>query len=136
MYLVDTNVISEVMKPHPNAKVAEWLMRFQDELYLSSITIEEMRFGEMMMPAGKRRNKLSSMIDKIVDSYSSRTLPFDAKCAKPCAQLHALAISCGRTPTIEDLMIASIALTNNCTLATRNMRDFDYMDMEVLNPFS
>lgn len=134
-YLADTNVISEAMKKAPDARAMAWLDAHQDKLSISAITIEELRFGEYLMPKGKRRRKLHELIDGIVALYGDRTLPFDAKAAEFCAAFHELAISCGRTPTIEDLMIAAIANSAHCTLATRNVRDFDYLPIPVVNPF-
>ena len=134
-FLVDTNVVSEVCKKEPVPRVANWLSENAHSLYLSVVTIEEMRFGEFMMPKGKRRAKLSQMIDALVASYSDKTLCFDVEAAERCAALHELAISSGRTPSIEDLMIAAIAQANNLTVATRNVRDFDYLGVSVLNPY-
>lgn len=134
-YLIDTNVVSEVCKKEPVSQVMDWLNANARSLYLSVITIEEMRFGEFMMPKGKRRTKLGKMIDALVESYAERTLCFDVKAAEKCAALHELAISAGRTPSIEDLMIAAIAQANDLTVATRNVRDFDYLGVSVLNPY-
>lgn len=133
-YLVDTNVVSEVCKKTPHTKVMEWL-ESHERLNISVITIEEMRFGEYMMPKGKRRNKLHELIDSLVDMYSGSTLVFDACAAEQCAAFHECAIASGRTPTIEDMMIAAIAKVNGLTLVTRNVRDFEYLDIAVVNPF-
>lgn len=135
LYLVDTNVISESIKPSPNSAAIEWLNANSRSLYLSTITIEELRFGELMMPKGKKRKALSSWIDSLEHSFSQSILDFDIKAANTCAQFHEIAISHGRTPTIEDLMIASIAQVNHMTIATRNVKDFDYLNIKVLNPF-
>lgn len=134
-YLVDTNVISEVCKKEPELHVMEWLQQHADELYLSVISIEEMRFGELMMPMGKRRAKLGQMISALVERYAPKTLSFDARCAEQCAVFHEQAISAGRSPAIEDLMIASIADVNGLIVATRNTRDFDYLDVPLVDPF-
>lgn len=134
-YLVDTNVVSEICKKSPDANVMEWLGS-HEELNISVITIEEMRFGELMMPKGKKRKKLHEMIDSLVDSYSANTLVFDIYAAEQCAIFHENAISFGRTPTIEDMMIASIAKVNDMVLVTRNIRDFEYLDIQIFNPFN
>lgn len=134
-YLVDTNVVSEACKKEPDPVVMEWLDAHAPHLFLSVITIEEMRFGQCMMPTGKRRAKLGQMIDALVASYADKTLCFDAPSAERCAQLHEQAISSGRTPTIEDLMIASIAQTNGLVVATRNVSDFDYLGVDLVNPY-
>lgn len=134
-YLVDTNVVSEVCKPSPSEKVAAWLELNSKSLFLSSITIEEMRFGQLMMPKGKKKDKLGAMINSLLNNYSDSTLAFGAKEAELCALLHHQAIYAGRSPSIEDLMIASIAQANNLVLATRNTKDFDYLGIDIVNPF-
>lgn len=134
-FLVDTNVVSEICKQEPDSRVIEWLGKNDGGLYLSVVTIEEMRFGEFMMPKGKRRSKLGKMIDTLVESYAGKTLCFDVVSAEKCAELHELAISSGRTPAIEDLMIAAIAYANGLTVATRNVRDFEYLGVPVCNPY-
>ena len=134
-YLIDTNVISEVCKKEPNSAVLEWLNNHDGGLYLSSITIEELRFGELMMPRGKKRDALHRIIDGLVENYIGRVLSFDSDAAEVCAAFHEQAISSGRTPTIEDLMIAAIANTNDLVITTRNVRDFEYLGIEIENPF-
>jgi predicted nucleic acid-binding protein len=134
-YLVDTNVVSELVKKNPHEGVVAWLEGHAADLYLCAVTIEEMRFGALMLPKGKRRTKLEETIDQIVTAYGSRTFSFDARAAELCAQFHVKAVGCGRTPTIEDLMIGGICAVQDAVLVTRNVKDFDYMDIEVLNPF-
>lgn len=134
-YLVDTNVISEVCKKKPNPKVLAWLEDHDKGLYLSSITIEEMRFGELMMARGKKRDALHRIIDELIHNYEAHILSFDSNTAEVCAAFHEKAISSGKTPTIEDLMIAAIAQANNLALTTRNVRDFEYLDIPLINPF-
>lgn len=135
-YLIDTNIISETMKPKADPNVLLWMADHQDDALLSVITIEELRFGELMMPRGKKRAQLNRLIDTLITSYAAKTLPFDTASAELCAAFHERAITAGRTPTIEDLMIAAIATTNGCTLATRNVKDFDYLDIPLVNPFT
>lgn len=134
-YIVDTNVISESIKAKPNKAAIEWLSEHSRTLYLTSITIEELRFGELMMPKGKKRTALQEWIDSLIQQYSSSILDFDATAAEICATFHERAISAGFSPSIEDLMIASIAKTNDAVVVTRNVKDFEYLDVEVLNPF-
>lgn len=134
-YLVDTNVISELCKERTDPKVEKWLLAHDDALFLSVITIEEMRFGELMMPHGKRRRQLRTILDSLFNDYGSRILPFDAPAASQCAVFHEKAVHDGRTPTFEDLAIAAIAKVNGLLVATRNIRDFDYLDVGVVNPF-
>lgn len=135
MYVVDTNIVSELVKATPDARVLSWLTAHERDLYLTAITVEEMRFGALCLPEGKRKRTLSSAIDEIVTTYAHRTLPFDIAAAEVCARYHRQAIASGFTPTIEDLMIAAICTCSGASLATRNVHDFDYLDIEVVNPF-
>lgn len=134
-YLLDTNVVSEFCKKEPLPAVLLWLEEQSDNLFLSVISIEELKFGECMMPKGKRRNMLKEIIDNIIDSYSAKTLSFDANAAIICAEFHEISVSSGRSPHIEDLMIAAIAKAKNMTVATRNVKDFEYLPIQVFNPF-
>lgn len=133
--LVDTNVISELCKKDPNANVLAWLSETTDDLYLSVITVEEMRFGELMMPKGKRRDRLHEIIDQLFAEFATEILTFDADAASQCAVFHERAIHLGRTPTFEDLAIAAIAQTKEMVVVTRNVSDFDYLGVEVFDPF-
>ena len=134
-YVVDTNVISESIKPSPNSAAISWLESNSKSLYLTSITIEELRFGALMMPKGKKRKVLEGWIDSLSQTFSRKILSFDIQAAEVCAKFHEKAISSGRTPTIEDLMIAAIAKCNGCIVVSRNVKDFEYLDIEVINPF-
>lgn len=135
LYIADTNVISELVKKEPSPNVLGWCENHEGELALTVVTIEEMHFGALMLPEGKRRTKLLETIAQIIDVYESRTFSFDARAALECARLHRKAIAAGRTPTIEDLMIAAICICQDATLATRNVRDFDYLGIRLVNPF-
>ena len=134
-YLVDTNVISETFKKHPDEHTMDWMERNASNVFLSTITLEELRFGERLMPSGMKRRELGMLIDDICRFYDSRFLGFDSLSAEKCAQFHAESIEKGFTPDIEDLMIAAIASTNNMAVATRNVKDFNYLDIETVNPF-
>lgn len=134
-YLVDTNVVSELCNKSPDPNVIKWLSQEGSNSYLSAITIEEMRFGELMMPEGKRRNQLHEIIGNLFESYGSKILSLDMSAASQCAVFHERAIHLGRTPTFEDLAIAAIAKVAGLAVATRNVRDFDYLGIEVVNPF-
>ena len=134
-YLVDTNVISELLKKAPNENVVRWMMAHATELCLSVISIEEMRFGALFMPEGKRKRALTSSIEKLISQYRDSIWAFDASAAERCARFHAFAVQNGRTPAIEDLMIAAIASSHGAPVVTRRVRDFEYLDVEIINPF-
>lgn len=134
-YIVDTNIISEAIKADPNPAVLAWLEQNSCALYLTSITIEELRFGALMLPKGKRRKALEEWIDSLSAGFSQKIFSFDAPAAEICAGFHEKAISSGKTPSIEELIIASIAKREGLCLATRNVKDFEYLDINLVNPF-
>ena len=135
VFVLDTNIISETAKEEPNPSVISWMKENAGSLFLTSVTVEELRFGEYMLPEGKRRSALKEWIDSLLFDYSESIFDFDARAADACAKFHEQAIASGHTPTIEDLMIAGIAKMNNATVITRNVRDFEYLDIPLINPF-
>lgn len=134
-YLVDTNIVSELMKAEPSQAVIHWFYDHYGEIYLNAITVKELYFGMFRLPDGKRKRNLDEAITGIVMDGAEKTLPFDSFSAYLCARLHDRAIRAGKTPAIEDLMIAAIALRNDCVLATHNVKDFDYLEIPVEDPF-
>ena len=134
-YLVDTNVVSELGKLNPNEHVLDWLEEHSQDSALSAITVKELYYGALRMAEGKRREALLTLTENLVWFYEDDVLPFDSACAVICARLHQLAVKSGRTPQIEDLMIAAICLKNGLCLATRNVKVFDYLGVEAVNPF-
>ena len=134
-YLLDTNVISEVSKPRPDDNVLCWLQDATGNVCTCSVVVEEMYYGILLLPDGKRKYDLRRHTDSLVADLLDRVLPFDMRSAYACAQLQAKAHASGRTPALEDVMIAAIAQRNNCILATRNVKDFDYLGVETVNPF-
>ncbi len=134
-YIADTNVVSELMKPCPNEYVIDWFFDHEGFIFLTSVTVKELYFGMLRLPDGKRKERLRQAITAIVMDCSDKTYSFDAFSGYLCAELHDRAIKAGRVPTIEDLMIAAISKRNDCILATRNTKDFDYLDIDLVNPF-
>lgn len=133
--LADTNVVSELLKPVPSQNVVDWFHDHQGNVYLSSISIMELYYGAMRLPAGKRRDGLTNAITAIVMDCSDKTFSFDPFCGFLCAQLENMAIEEGRGLSREDAMIAAICSRNECVLATRNVKDFDFLGIELENPF-
>ena len=134
-YVLDTNILSEVTRKHPNFEVICWIQDHVEDVFTTSITIKELYYGLFLMPEGKRRRVLKETIDAIVKECSDRTFPYDAFCAYLCAELQASARSIGRSTALEDCMIAAICKRNNATLVTRNVKDFEYFGIDVVNPF-
>lgn len=135
LYMVDTCVISEIMKPKPNNDVVEWLCDNSNELRLSSVTVKELYYGALRMDDGKRKDALLTSIENIIWLYNEDIIPFDKRAAVVCARMHNRVQREGFTPTIEDLEIAATCLSNDMTLVTRNVKDFDYLGVPLFNPF-
>ena len=135
MYLLDTNVLSDGMKKIPNESVAVWRKRYEGDSFISVISIEEMRIGQLMLPKGRRREALKNMIDEVLSSYIGSILSYGEYDAERCAKFHAFALKNGRTPSLGDLMIAATAYIHNLIVVTRNVKDFDYLPIKVINPF-
>lgn len=137
MIILDTNVISEPLKPHPKREVLEWLDRQAPAtLYLTTINIAELWAGIEILPAGKRRTQLqTSMATEVLPLFDGRVLAFDQDCAIAFARIAAKAQAAGNTIDFADCAIAGIAMTHRFILATRNSRDFKGTGIELLNPW-
>ena len=135
MYLLDTNVISERMKAQPSPAVIEWLEANKAELYLPSIALDELRYGVLRLPDGRRKDGFARAVEGLAASYADKIVPFDAKAAWKSAEFRWLAHSSGFNPSVQDMMIAGIAAASGAVLATRNVKDFAFLGIEVANPF-
>jgi predicted nucleic acid-binding protein len=137
MVLLDTSVVSEVIKPHPDTAVARWLAKQPEaSVFVCAVTEAELRFGVAIMPEGRRRDALASLIEGIVgQDFVGRNLPFDSRAAMAYATLSALRRHAGRPISTPDVQIAAIARSQGAALATRNVRDFDGCGIELINPW-
>jgi len=132
VYLIDTNVVSELRKPRPNAKVVAWLEGVDDpDLHLSAVTLGEIQAGiELTRAQDKAKAQaLEAWADQLADSYN--VLAMDAACFRRWAKL----MHRESNTVYEDAMIAATALVHDLTVATRNVRDFARFNVPVLNPF-
>ena len=138
MILLDTNVVSAVMKPVPVQTVMEWLDgRETASLYLSAITIAEIRYGLRVLPEGRRRRDLEERFGRFVArGFEHRILPFDVEAARFYGELMGHRKEIGRPMSVLDGQIAAIARANRCAVATGNVRDFEECGVEVLNPLA
>lgn len=137
MIVLDTNVISEIFRPVPNARVLDWLQR-QDaqQLYTTTITRGVLLFGVYVMPQGQRRETLLAGLLRIfADRFVDRVLPYDVAAADAHAELAARRRTVGRSSSQSDLMIAGIVRALGFTLATRNSRDFEDCGIALINPW-
>ena len=138
MIILDTNVISESIKPKPEPMVLRWLDRQAPvTLYYTTISAAELLAGFRLMPAGKRRTQLdSALADEIAATFGNRILPFDAHAASFFGDVVAAANAAGNPINFPDAAIASIALAHDYMLATRNQRDFNGVAVKLINPWS
>jgi predicted nucleic acid-binding protein len=139
--LLDTNVVSEVLRPAPDPAVTLWLNQRSSECAISTITILELRVGVAKLPAGKRRDTLDAFLNRIVRRFAPRTYAFDEYAADAAAKLFAQARKSGRglqnlPDMLADLQIAGIVAAHGLTLATRNTRDFVGLGIAVVDPWS
>jgi len=137
MILLDTNVISEPQRREPNARVLEWIdAQALETLYLSAITVAELRAGIALMPAGKRRDSLHDNLEKrLLPMFANRVLSFDMACAKAYAELLAKSRAAGLAVETADALIAAIALANGFAVATRDTNPFEAAGVSVINPW-
>ena len=133
-YLLDTNVVSELTKDSRASKVIAFLTQ-QHDLWLSVIVVHELQFGVQNMPSGQRRDRVSAVYRTFIDQHTSRVLPVERTVAERAAQLRAQAQRAGHTLHLADALIAGTAIVHNLILATRNVKDFAALDVDVVNPW-
>lgn len=137
MILLDTNVISEPQRQSPNARVLDWIdAQALETLYLSTITVAELRAGIALMPAGKRRDGLHENLEKrLLPMFANRVLSFDMDCTKAYAELLAKSRAAGLAVETADAFIAAVALANGFAVATRDTSPFEAAGLNVINPW-
>ena len=136
--LLDTNVVSELIRKMPDPAVEAWAAGHAlEELFFSAVGEAELRYGAAILPAGHRRATLISDIEAMLrDAFDDRVLPFDSGAARAYADIAAMRRSVGRRMPPADCQIAAIARSRDMAVATRNVRDFDDIDIEVVNPWT
>ena len=137
MIILDTNVLSALMRTNPEAVVVKWLDRQPaDSVWLTSITVFEARFGLALLPKGRRRSGLERAFDRVLtEDLSNRVLALDSMAAVTAAQLAADRQRAGRVADLRDTLIAGIAQARRATIATRNTRHFEGLDVAVVDPW-
>lgn len=137
MIVLDTNVISEVFsRPRSDAKVLNWLNAQEHAaLFLTTIVFAELFFGACLVREPLRREDLLQAVARVRAEYSGRTLTFGDTAAEIYGRISAARQVSGRPIETKDAMIAAICLVHDATLATRNLRDFDRLDLKLVNPF-
>ncbi len=137
MILLDTNILSEPMRPFPNERVISWLdQQIVTDLFICAITQAEIELGIALLPESKKKQSLFAAAQEIFNSFSDRCLAFGATEASIYAEVIAATRKKGTTMSVEDALIAAVAISNGFTLATRNIKDFDKITaLPLINPF-
>lgn len=137
MILLDTNVVSEAIKPEPDQSVLAWLDgRAAETLFLSSITAAELLFGVGALPDGKRKAALAARIDALLEQFSGRVLPFDTAAARCHADLAVKARAAGQGFPTPDGYIAAIAAAQGFAIASRDTSAFSAAGLTVIDPWT
>jgi len=137
MIVLDTNVISALMRDVPDPRVSEWLDQQPEfSIWTTSVTIFEIQSGLMVMPAGKRRSTLAEAFERLLGEIDHRISVFDEEAARQAAQLSAYRQKKGTVVELRDTMIAGIALARHAALATRNTTHFNDIATRVINPWT
>jgi predicted nucleic acid-binding protein len=136
-YLLDTNVISEWVKPAPDQGVVAWLAAAdEDSLYLSVLAFAEIRLGIELLPHGRRRTRLTGWLDRdLGERFEGRIIGIDRTVAEAWANLVVRGRMRGKRPPILDAFLAATALVHGMTLVTRDVGDVDGLDVAILNPW-
>jgi len=137
MILLDTNVVSEAMKPEPDPSVLAWLdAQAAETLFLSSITVAELLFGIGALPDGKRKDMLAARIDSLLEQFVGRVLHFDTQAARRYADLAVKARAAGKGFPTPDGYIAAIAAAHGFAVASRDTSAFDAAGLTVIDPWT
>lgn len=138
MFILDTNVISELMRPTPAPQVIAWVdARPARELFITTITQAEILTGLALLPPGRRKTARNAPATHLLGSiFATRTLPFDRDAGPHYAALAATARRSSRTVATFDLQIAAIALSRHMTIVTRHIRDFADLGLTLIDPWT
>ena len=137
MIVLDTNVVSEAMKPQPHPSVLAWLdAQASETLFLSCVTVAELMFGIAALPEGGRRDKLISALDGVLILFTARILPFDTRAARHYADLAVKARAAGKGFPTPDGYIAAIAAAHGYAVASRDTSAFNAAGLTVFDPWT
>lgn len=136
MILLDTNVLSELMRPTVDARVAAWSDAVPaGEQYISVVTVAEVRYGIALLPGGRRRETIRRAADRQFSRFSDRTLTLDAPAAALFGEVAVERARLGRPISTFDALLAAVARSVEARLATRNTDDFTGLDLDLVNPW-
>ena len=136
-FLLDTNVVSEAMRKRPSARVLDWIgAQIEESLFISAITVGELRRGSLVLGEGKKRKALLRWIETgIKAEFGDRILPVDTTVMERWADLQASTVKAGRRLPVMDSLLAATALAHGLTLATRNISDFEAAGVSLFDPW-
>jgi toxin FitB len=137
-FLLDTNVVSEWVKPRPDHAVIEWLAAVdEDRVYISVITICEIRYGIEQMPLGARRRRIEDwFMADLLTRFDGRILSINIEIADACGKIMNRGRAAGRRIEPMDAFIAATAHTTELTLVTRNVSDFEFLGLPIISPWA
>lgn len=137
MIILDTNVVSELMRPRPHRRVVRWVAaQSAHSLFTTAITEAEILLGVALLPEGKRRRTLESAVTEMFsEDFDGRVLPFDSAATRDFADVIATRRNGGRPISHADAQIAAIARCHGAAVATRNVSDFEVCDVELIDPW-
>lgn len=136
MIVLDTNVVSEAMRPQPTPVVVAWLnAQAAETLYLSSVTLAELLFGIGALPAGVKKDRLARALDRLVALFPGRVLPFDQDAARRYADMAVAARALGRPLPVADGYLAATAAARGFAVATRNIQHFGDTGVDLIDPW-
>ena len=138
MIVLDTNVVSELLRPSPAARVEQWLAAQDGAMvYFTAVGEAELRRGVEILPAGRRRNSLAKVVEGILEQdFRGRILSFDRTAARAFAAIAAVRRRVGRPISQFDCQIAAIAMANSAAVATRNIADFEACGIDLIDPWA
>jgi toxin FitB len=134
--LLDTNVISELLKPKPEPNVETWFLRFEEESCIASVVVAELAYGIAKLDAGMRKTKLKKQVEEWRFRFAARTYVFDVTAALVYGDIQAKARKLGKPMSVPDAQLAAIAVDQGLKLATRNVKDFQTTGIVVVNPWT
>ncbi|MDO5031844.1 type II toxin-antitoxin system VapC family toxin [Corynebacterium sp.] len=133
MIILDTNVVSEVLKPQPDESVLSWLYSLRAPVALTALTVAELRTGLLLLPQGRRRDSLTKAVDSALRGHS--IFPFDKRAALEYAQVVSMRRQAGLPISTIDAQIAAVCRSRHAVCATRNTKDFQLTGIELVNPW-
>ena len=136
MIVFDTNVVSELLRRKPDRLVLSWASGLTGPVGLTSVTAWELRYGVSRLPEGRRRTQLVGAVERVLHEAAGGILPFDDNAARAAARMRVARERAGRPVATADLQIAGICESRRAVLATRNVKDFEGLGLELIDPWA